>query len=40
MRNGLLLNTNKTKAMFICLSRAAVAPPPVDVAGVTMHLFE
>jgi hypothetical protein len=34
MSNGLLLNPNKTRAMFICRSRAAVAPPPVVVAGV------
>jgi hypothetical protein len=36
MSNGLLLNPNKTKTMFICRSRAAVAPPPVVVAGVTI----
>jgi hypothetical protein len=34
--NGLLLNPNKTKAMFICRSQAAVALPPVVVAGVTI----
>jgi hypothetical protein len=34
--NGLLLNSNKTKAKFICCSRAAVASPPVVVAGVTI----
>jgi hypothetical protein len=34
--NGLNLNPNKTKAMFICRSRAAVAPPLVVVAGVTI----
>jgi hypothetical protein len=36
MSNGLLLNPNKTKAMFICCSRAAVTPPPVVVVGVTI----
>jgi hypothetical protein len=30
------LNPNKTKTMFICRSRAAVTPPPVVVAGVTI----
>jgi hypothetical protein len=34
--NSLFLNPNKTKAMFICRSRAAVAPPPVVAAGVTL----
>jgi hypothetical protein len=34
--NGLLLNPNKTKSMFICRSRAAATPPPVVVAGVTI----
>jgi hypothetical protein len=34
--NGLLLNPNKTKAMFICRSRVTVTPPPVVVAGVTI----
>jgi hypothetical protein len=33
---GLFLNPNKTKAMFICRSREAVAPPPVVVADVTI----
>jgi hypothetical protein len=36
MSNGLLLNLNKTKAMFICHSRAAVAQLLVVVAGVTI----
>jgi hypothetical protein len=34
--NGLLLNPNKTKAMFIYRSRAAVTPPLVVVVGVTI----
>jgi hypothetical protein len=34
--NDDLIRPNKTKAMFICCSRAAVAPPPVVVAGVTI----
>jgi hypothetical protein len=32
----IILNPNKTKALFICRSRAAVAPPPVVVSGVTI----
>jgi hypothetical protein len=36
MSNGLLLIPNKTNAMFICRSQAAVASPPVVVAGVTI----
>jgi hypothetical protein len=38
MSNGLLLNPNKTKTMFICRSLAAVAPPPVVISGVTIPI--
>jgi hypothetical protein len=41
MNNGLLLNPNKTKAMFICHSRAAVAQPPVVIGKcITISLVQ